>query len=127
MNVDYYVLPDKLDNAKTDFSNHVKMLEVFSKLFGEYPFIKEKYGVAEFLWYAGAMEHQTITGVSSNMISGKKFLKILLFTNLRISGGAMQSVRKAGKISGLMKVLHHIVKLFIMKKYLAKKHCVLQC
>ncbi|KAA0236757.1 MAG: M1 family peptidase, partial [Chlorobiota bacterium] len=75
MNVDYYVLPDKLDNAKTDFSNHVKMLEVFSKLFGEYPFIKEKYGVAEFLWYAGAMEHQTITGVSSNMISGKKFFE----------------------------------------------------
>ena len=75
MNVDYYVLPDKLDNAKADFSNQVKMLEVFSKLFGEYPFIKEKYGVAEFLWYAGAMEHQTITGVSSNMISGKKFFE----------------------------------------------------
>ncbi len=51
------------------------MLKVLSKLFGEYPFLKEKYGVAEFLWFPGAMEHQTITGVSSNMISGKNFFE----------------------------------------------------
>jgi len=75
MDVDYFVLFDKLENAKVDFSGHVKMLEVLSKLFGEYPFIKEKYGVAEFLWFPGAMEHQTITGVSSNMISGKNFFE----------------------------------------------------
>jgi aminopeptidase N len=75
MRVEYYVLPDKLEKAKIDFSTHVNMLEVFSKMFGEYPFLKEKYGVAEFLWYAGAMEHQTITGVSSNMIGGKKFFE----------------------------------------------------
>ncbi|MDZ7624837.1 MAG: M1 family metallopeptidase [Ignavibacteriaceae bacterium] len=75
MSVEYYVLPDKLEKAKVDFSTHVKMLEVFSQMFGEYPFLKEKYGVAEFLWYAGAMEHQTITGVSSNMIGGKKFFE----------------------------------------------------
>ena len=73
MKVEYYVLPDKLENAKVDFPGHVKMLKVFSQMFGEYPFLKEKYGVAEFLWYAGAMEHQTITGVSSNMISGNNF------------------------------------------------------
>jgi len=75
MEVDYFVLPDKLEKAKVDFSGHVKMLEVLSELFGEYPFIKEKYGVAEFLWFPGAMEHQTITGVSSNMISGKNFFE----------------------------------------------------
>lgn len=75
MKIEYYVLPDKLENAREDFSNHVKMLEVFSEMFGEYPFIKEKYGVAEFLWFPGAMEHQTITGVSSNMISGKNFFE----------------------------------------------------
>jgi aminopeptidase N len=75
MDVEYYVLPDKLENAKIDFSTHVNMLEIFSKMFGEYPFIREKYGIAEFLWYAGAMEHQTITGVSSNMIGGKKFFE----------------------------------------------------
>jgi aminopeptidase N len=75
MKVEYYVLPDKLEDAKVDFSGHVKMLKVFSQLFGEYPFLKEKYGVAEFLWFPGAMEHQTITGVSSNMITGKNFFE----------------------------------------------------
>ena len=75
MKVEYYVLPDKLENAKVDFSNHIKMLELLSQMFGEYPFLKEKYGVAEFLWFPGAMEHQTITGVSSNMISGKNFFE----------------------------------------------------
>ena len=100
MSVEYYVLPDKFEEAKIDFSGHLKMLEVFSQMFGEYPFVKEKYGVAEFLWYAGAMEHQTITGVSSNMIGGKNFLKIHLFMNLRINGGGMQLVQNPGKISG---------------------------
>ena len=75
MSVEYYVLPDKLEKAKKDFSTHVNMLEIFSQMFGEYPFLKEKYGVAEFLWFPGAMEHQTITGVSSNMISGNKFFE----------------------------------------------------
>jgi aminopeptidase N len=75
MEVEYFVLPDKLENAKKDFAGHVEMLKILSKLFGEYPFIKEKYGVAEFLWFPGAMEHQTITGVSSNMITGKNFFE----------------------------------------------------
>jgi len=75
MDVVYYVLPDKLENAKKDFSEHVQMLKIFSEMFGEYPFLKEKYGVAEFLWYPGAMEHQTITGVSSNMINGKNMFE----------------------------------------------------
>jgi len=75
MEVVYYVLPDKLENAKKDFAEHPEMLRVLSNLFGEYPFLKEKYGVAEFLWYPGAMEHQTITGVSSNMITGKNLFE----------------------------------------------------
>jgi aminopeptidase N len=75
MNIEYYVLLDKTEKAKKDFSGHLEMLNVFSQMFGEYPFVKEKYGIAEFLWYAGAMEHQTITGVSSNMISGNKFFE----------------------------------------------------
>ena len=75
MKVEYYVLPDKLEKAKSDFSNQVKMIKFCAQTFGEYPFIKEKYGVAEFLWQLGAMEHQTITGVSSNLIGGKKFFE----------------------------------------------------
>jgi aminopeptidase N len=73
MSLNYYVLPDKLEKAKIDFSEHVDILDFFAATFGEYPFIKEKYGVAEFLWTAGAMENQTITGVASSLIGGKKF------------------------------------------------------
>jgi aminopeptidase N len=75
MNIEYYVLPEHLENAKKDFEDHPAMIDFFSKTFGEYPFIKEKYGVAEFLWQLGAMEHQTITGIGSNFVSGRKFYK----------------------------------------------------
>jgi aminopeptidase N len=72
MSINYYVLPDKLEKAKVDFSEHVEILNFFANTFGEYPFIQEKYGVAEFLWSSGAMENQTITGVASSLIGGKK-------------------------------------------------------
>jgi len=79
MSIDYYVLPKDLENAKLDFKQHPDMIRFFSETFGEYPFIKEKYGVAEFLWQLGAMEHQTITGLASNMIGGKNyFLDVLV-------------------------------------------------
>lgn len=71
MAIDYYVLPEDLENSKLDFKQHPDMIRFFAETFGEYPFIKEKYGVAEFLWQLGAMEHQTITGVASNMVTGK--------------------------------------------------------
>ncbi|MEO8399512.1 MAG: M1 family aminopeptidase [Ignavibacteriaceae bacterium] len=75
MDIQYFVFPEHLENAKKDFADHPKMIRYFSNTFGEYPFIKEKYGVAEFLWQFGAMEHQTITGVGSNFISGRNFFQ----------------------------------------------------
>jgi len=73
MKLEYYAFPEHFDNAKIDFADHPKMISFFAKTFGEYPFIKEKYGVAEFLWQLGAMEHQTLTGIGSNFVGGKKF------------------------------------------------------
>lgn len=73
MNIDYFAFPEHLDMAQNDFKGHPEMIRFFSGLFGEYPFIKEKYGVAEFLWQMGAMEHQTITGIGSNFLNGKRF------------------------------------------------------
>ena len=73
MPVEYYAFPEDLENAKIDFDGHPGMIDFFSKTFGEYPFIKEKYGVAEFLWQLGAMEHQTLTGIGSNFVSGRRF------------------------------------------------------
>lgn len=73
MNIEYYAFPEHLEMAEKDFTGHPEMIKFFSGLFGEYPFIKEKYGVAEFLWQMGAMEHQTITGIGSNFLNGRRF------------------------------------------------------
>ena len=75
MPIHYYVLAKHVKEAEVDFKATPKMIEVFSKTFGEYPFIKEKYGIAEFLWQMGAMEHQTITGIGSNFVSGKNYFE----------------------------------------------------
>ena len=75
MNIEYYVMPEHFDQAKIDFAEHLDMMQTLSNIFGEYPFIKEKYGVAEFLWNYGAMENQTITGVGYAFVSGDDFFK----------------------------------------------------
>jgi hypothetical protein len=41
-----------------------EMLEVYSDMFGMYPFVEEKYGHAVFPW-GGAMEHQTCTSIGN--------------------------------------------------------------
>ena len=78
MNIDYYVMEENFENAKIDFVNHPDYLKVFSELFGEYPFIKEKYGVVEILWQLGAMESQTLTSIGGNFISGMNFNESIL-------------------------------------------------
>ncbi len=82
MKILYYVFPEDLKKAEKDFSIHPKAIEFYSKTFGQYPFIKEKYGVAEFLWKFGAMEHQTITGIGKNFISGSNFFTDILIHEL---------------------------------------------
>ncbi|HMA76070.1 MAG TPA: M1 family aminopeptidase [Candidatus Krumholzibacteriaceae bacterium] len=70
MEVQYYVFPDHYSYIQDSYSQTVPAIELFSELFGEYPFIDEKYGHAEFMW-GGGMEHQTITslgGVSVYLI-----------------------------------------------------------
>ena len=73
--INYYVFPEHIEEAKTDFKINKNAIKFFSKKFGQYPFIKEKYGVAEFLWDLGAMEHQTITGIGERFVSGNNFFK----------------------------------------------------
>ena len=62
MEIQFYVFPDHLYNLQTNYAKTKNMLEIFSNLFGEYPFINEKYGHAEFTW-SGGMEHQTCTSL----------------------------------------------------------------
>jgi aminopeptidase N len=61
-----------LDTLYPGFQTNIaltpRMLEIYSGLFGQYPFIKEKYGHAEFGW-GGGMEHQTITSLGTYAFS----------------------------------------------------------
>jgi aminopeptidase N len=82
LEIQYYVLPGQEEKAKIDFAAHEKMFNFLASAFGEYPFIKEKYGVAVFLWNMGAMEHQTITGIGANFILGKNHLESLYLHEL---------------------------------------------
>ncbi len=62
MPLEFYVIPGNFSSLQANYLKTKEMITVFSELFGEYPFIKEKYGHAEFGW-SGGMEHQTLTSL----------------------------------------------------------------
>ncbi|MCC6864764.1 MAG: M1 family metallopeptidase [Ignavibacteria bacterium] len=70
MPVVYYVFPRDSSKARVDFKPTPEMIRYFSETFGEYPFIDEKYGLAQFGWTSGAMEHQTITSYGYLLVTG---------------------------------------------------------
>lgn len=55
-----YVYPEQLELSKTQLVETKNILRLFEKLFGEYPFYKEKYGHAQ-CNIGGGMEHQTMS------------------------------------------------------------------
>jgi hypothetical protein len=62
MEVQNYVFASHYDGVQANYALTVPMIEAFAGMFGEYPFIEEKYGHAEFT-RGGGMEHQTITSL----------------------------------------------------------------
>lgn len=82
LNLTYYSFSEDYEKAKIDMEDHPEYLKFMETVFGEYPFLKEKYGVAEFLWGSGAMEHQTITGFSYRYYTGKKYFSDILVHEL---------------------------------------------
>ncbi len=59
-----YIYPGRIPQYKNNLDKTIPMIEIFSEKFGEYPFLKEKYGHAEFGW-SGGMEHQTISSMGN--------------------------------------------------------------
>ena len=55
-----YVFPEDLVDAHIGSVYTIPQMQLFSELFGEYPFAAEKYGHAQF-GIGGGMEHQTMT------------------------------------------------------------------
>ncbi len=55
-----YVYPESETDARNGTHEVIKMVQLYDSLFGAYPFMNEKYGMAQFGW-GGGMEHQTMT------------------------------------------------------------------
>ncbi len=62
MPLTFYAYPEDLERAQQDWSITAEAIGLMADLFGEYPFIDEKYGMAEYAW-GGAMEHQTLSSM----------------------------------------------------------------
>jgi len=64
MPVTHYVFPEVLQQNISNLDKTDDMLQIFTQKFGPYPFLREKYGHAQFGW-GGGMEHQTVTSIVS--------------------------------------------------------------
>ena len=71
MPITHFLYPASLNSNITQLNKTPGMIEIYAEKFGEYPFLNEKYGHAQFGW-GGGMEHQTISsmgGFSNGLIS----------------------------------------------------------
>jgi aminopeptidase N len=66
--MDFYVLPEDLEKAKSQFSQAKGMLEAYQHYFGEYPFAKDGYKLIE-VPYLG-MEHQSAVAYGNGFKNG---------------------------------------------------------
>lgn len=71
MPIVYYVFPEHLDSARASLAPVPAILHSYEALFGEYPFVREKYGIAEFQ-IPGYREHQTITSYGAAWVAGDR-------------------------------------------------------
>lgn len=66
----HYIYPENLATVKSNLDLTNDMIKIFSGMFGTYPFVKEKYGHAQFPW-GGGMEHQTITSMGLGSLTSE--------------------------------------------------------
>jgi aminopeptidase N len=69
MPLSFYVFPPDEAKARRDFSAIPDIMRSYAQRFGEYPFLREKYGVAEFATYS-FREHQTLPSYAEQLITG---------------------------------------------------------
>ncbi|HEY7641917.1 MAG TPA: M1 family aminopeptidase [Steroidobacteraceae bacterium] len=69
MPLQFFVFPPDEAKARRDFSVLPDMMRSHVARFGEYPFVREKYGVAEFATYS-FREHQTLPSYADKLITG---------------------------------------------------------
>jgi aminopeptidase N len=81
MPITNYVYPEHLADAQEDLSITADAIGTLAALYGEYPFLEEKYGHAVFPW-GGAMEHQTCTSYGAVLIRGDHYYDWILVHEL---------------------------------------------
>ncbi|HMN23734.1 MAG TPA: M1 family aminopeptidase [Ignavibacteriaceae bacterium] len=64
MPINHFLYPENLNSNISQLNKTPNMIEIYSQQFGQYPFINEKYGHAQFGW-GGGMEHQTVSSMVS--------------------------------------------------------------
>ena len=64
MPINHFLYPENLSSNISQLNKTPGMIEIYSQRFGQYPFINEKYGHAQFGW-GGGMEHQTVSSMVS--------------------------------------------------------------
>ncbi|MFD1614872.1 M1 family metallopeptidase [Gelatiniphilus marinus] len=82
LDMDYYVLRDNLEKAKTHFKDAPKMMEAFEHWFGQYPFYADSFKLVE-VPYLG-MEHQ------SSVTYGNQYKKGYLGNDLSGTGWGLK-------------------------------------
>jgi len=79
--IENYVYPENFSNSVEDLSITPLAIAIMDSLFGEYPFMAEKYGHMVFHW-AGAMEHQTCTSMGNIVLGGGHYYDRIIMHEL---------------------------------------------
>lgn len=71
MPITHYVFPERLVRAQSSWNTLPSMMSFCAGVFGEYPFLDEKYGHTMFSFLNVGMEHQTASSIGRNMANGQ--------------------------------------------------------
>ena len=74
----HYIFPEDLSKARTEFDVTADAIKYFVPYFGEYPFLDEKYGHAEYRGNWAGMENQTMTSIAHSYIRGNQSAEFLI-------------------------------------------------
>ncbi len=69
MPVTHYIYPETLPLVQANLALTPAMLQLFTNRFGAYPFLREKYGHAQFAFGNGGMEHQTVSSMEARALT----------------------------------------------------------
>ena len=68
MPVTHYIYPEILPQVQANLALTPSMIQLFTNRFGPYPFLREKYGHAQFAFGNGGMEHQTVSSMEAGAL-----------------------------------------------------------